>query len=776
MPECLRRSSLLCALLIAVGLTAGPLRAAAQADDLLPPDEAFRFSARVVDGSEAEVRWRIADGYYMYRDKFRFSAEPDLVALGSPQFPPGKIKDDEFFGRVETYRDEVVIRVPIAVPPGTEEITLEALSQGCADAGVCYTPQRSSVRLHLAAASGESAAATDTGGVLSKLRALTSDSEPEFLPVEKAFKVSVRARDAHTLVAEFVPAAGYYLYRDKLDVTTSPGSGVAVKAVELPRGEMKSDPNFGDTEVFHRPVQAVVALERQRSDRQRVSVEARFQGCAEAGLCYPPERKRFDVVLAAFSPPADTSRAEAAPAPQPLADVAPPSAPEPSAAGEPSSEAAPLDESSRVAQILHGGSFWGVVASFFGFGLLLSFTPCVFPMIPILSGIIVGQGHRVSRGQVLLLTGAYIVGMAVTYALAGIAAGLSGTLLSAALQNPWVLGAFAMLFVALALSMFGMYDLQLPTALQSRLSDASNRMRGGTLWGVFAMGVLSALIIGPCVAAPLAGALLYINQTRDAVLGGAGLFAMALGMGVPLLAVGASAGALLPRAGAWMNTVKNFFGVLLLGLAVWIVSALIPTVVQMLLWAGLLICSAIYLHALDPLPHNAPGYRKLWKGMGVIALLVGVALLIGALSGGRDILQPLAGLRSAGSAADSDGAGPQFVRVSSVADLERKLALAAGRPVMLDFYADWCVSCKEMERFTFTDPGVRARMDRMLLLKADVTANSAEDTALLKRFGLFGPPGTIFFDAAGRELPHRVVGFQSAETFAGSLDAVLQAS
>jgi len=770
----MRPSGLVCAVLVAVGLAAHPPRTAAQADDLLPPDEAFRFSARVVDSSQAEVRWRIADGYYMYRDKFRFTAKPELVALGSPQFPAGRMKEDEFFGAVETYRDEVVIRLPITVPAGTQEITLEALSQGCADAGVCYTPQRSSVRLQLAAVSGESATASDAGGVLSKLRALTADAEPEFLPVEQAFKVSVRARDAHSLVAEFVPAPGYYLYRDKLDVTTNAASGVAVKAVELPRGEMKSDPNFGDTEVFHGPVQAVAALERRHAGEQRISVETRFQGCAEAGLCYPPERKRFDVVLAAFGPFADTSRAEAAPARGPPAEAAPP-APEPQAATVASpSPVAPVDESSRVAQILRGGSFWGVVASFFGFGLLLSFTPCVFPMIPILSGIIVGQGHRVSRGHVLLLTGAYVLGMAITYALAGIAAGLSGTLLSTALQNPWVLGAFAVLFVALALSMFGLFDLQLPAALQSRLSDASNRMRGGTLWGVFAMGVLSALIIGPCVAAPLAGALLYINQTRDAILGGTGLFAMALGMGVPLLAVGASAGALLPRAGAWMNTVKSFFGVLLLGLAVWIISPLIPTVVQMLLWAGLLICSAIYLHALDPLPHNASGYRKLWKGVGVIALLVGVALLIGALSGGRDILQPLSGLRTAGSAADSTEAGPQFVKVTSVADLEKKLAVAAGRPVMLDFYADWCVSCKEMERFTFTDARVRARMDRMLLLKADVTANSAEDAALLRRFGLFGPPGTIFFDSVGRELPQRVVGFQPAEKFAGSLDAVLQ--
>ncbi len=325
--------------------------------------------------------------------------------------------------------------------------------------------------------------------------------------------------------------------------------------------------------------------------------------------------------------------------------------------------------------------------------------------------------------------------------------------------------------------MFGFYDLQLPSALQSKLSDTSNKVKGGTFWGVFIMGVLSALIVGPCVAAPLAGALLYINQTRNAVLGGSALFALALGMGVPLLAVGLSAGTLLPRAGAWMQTVKNLFGVMLLALAIWIISPVIPAAVHMLLWAALLIVSAIYLHAIDPLPQNASGFRKLWKGVGVIAVLIGVALLVGALSGGRDILQPLAGLRGAGVAATEAAAHPRFERVRSVAELDQRIAGAAGRPVMLDFYADWCVSCKEMERFTFSDPQVQARMGRMVLLQADVTANADADAELLKRFNLFGPPGILFFGPGGKELEHvRVIGFQPAEKFLGALDAALTGS
>jgi thiol:disulfide interchange protein DsbD len=403
--------------------------------------------------------------------------------------------------------------------------------------------------------------------------------------------------------------------------------------------------------------------------------------------------------------------------------------------------------------------------------VLLSFTPCVLPMVPILSGIIIGQGHKVTRRHALALSGVYVLGMAVTYAAAGVAAGLSGTLLASALQNPWVLGAFALVFVLLSLSMFGFYELQLPAALQSRLTDSSNKMQGGRFSGVFVMGVLSALIVGPCVAAPLAGALLYINQSRDALLGASALFSMALGMGVPLMAVGVSAGTLLPKAGPWMQTVKNFFGVVLLGLAIWIMSPIVPAVLQMLAWAALLICSAVYLHAIDPLPHNASGLRKLWKGVGVIALLVGVALLVGALSGGRDLLQPLSGLRAGGAPATS---GPRFHTVGSIADLDRALGQTGGRPVMLDFYADWCVSCKEMERFTFTDSAVQAQMAKLVLLKADVTANSADDTALLKRFGLFGPPGTIFFDPHGRELESpRVIGFQPADRFRTVLDTVL---
>jgi len=643
---------------------------------------------------------------------------------------------------------------------------------------------RTRVLLAAAEADGDAGPSSAASGALSKLRSLArgAEADEEFLPLDKAFKVDVEVKDEYTLVADFAPASSYYLYRDKIAFALPKESGISIARVALPRGEMKSDPNFGDTEVFHQPFQAVLTLDRKGvTSGQRLQLEARYQGCSEKGLCYPPAKKTFELTLAGVRPASGTASGAGRSAPLAKQGAAPTveteSTPLPArAASDEPAASESLNEASKMTGILKSGRYWLVMASFFGAGLLLSFTPCVLPMVPILSGIIVGQGRRVTRKVAFLLTLTYVVGMAVTYALAGVGAGLSGTLLSNALQNPWVLGAFAALFVALSLSMFGLYELQLPAAFQSRLADTSNKVGGGTLWGVFTMGVLSALIVGPCVAAPLAGALLYINQTRDAFLGGTALFALALGMGVPLLVVGLSAGTLLPKAGAWMQTIKSLFGVMLLGLAIWIISPVIPSTVHMLLWAGLLIVSAMYLHAIDPLPHNASGPHRLWKGVGVIALLIGVALLAGALSGGRDILQPLAGLRAGAAALEVEGQ-PKFERIRSLAELDRRVAQAGGRPVMLDFYADWCVSCKEMERFTFSDRQVRSRMGRMLLLQADVTANADQDQELLKRFGLFGPPGILFFGSDGQEVERaRVIGFQPAGKFVESLDAVLNRS
>jgi thiol:disulfide interchange protein DsbD len=562
--------------------------------------------------------------------------------------------------------------------------------------------------------------------------------KPTFLPADKAFSLEVHSIDQHTLIASFNVTPSYYLYRNKITFNIADGK-TRIARIELPKGETKVDPNFGTLEVYHQSFQTGIVLENVDATKPLV-LNASYQGCSDNGLCYPPIEKTLNIALAQTV----------------------------SAAGPESiSPTVPGNENTQIAKLFKNGSFWLIVSFFFGAGLLLSLTPCVFPMIPILSGIIVGRGHKITHMHAFFLSLAYVLGMAITYAIAGVAAGYSGNLISNALQTPWVLGSFAAVFVVLSLAMFGLYELQLPTALQSKLSDTSNKLHGGHLSGVFAMGALSAIIMGPCVAAPLAGALLYISQTHDAVLGGVALFVLALGMGAPLLLIGTSAGALLPKAGAWMEAVKRFFGVLMLAMAIWIVSPVIAVSVQMLLWAALLIFSAIYLHALDPLPHNAHGLNKLGKGMGILALLLGVAYLIGALSGARDMLRPLGNIVHASVEAP---ATLRFERVKGIAGLDARITQAKGQTVMLDFYADWCVSCKEMERFTFSDPTVQARLKNAVLLQADVTANDADDKALLQRFQIFGPPATLFFDAAGKELSDfRVTGYQDAPQFLQSL-------
>ena len=571
---------------------------------------------------------------------------------------------------------------------------------------------------------------------------LVHGAEPELLEPDKAFRFSARLKDPRSIEVSYQIAPGYYLYRDKFRFVLSP-AGAKPGAAQLPAGAKHRDEFFGEVETYRGNISIVLPFEMAEAGVPAIQLAATSQGCADVGVCYIPHEQKAELKLAALGQGA--TRIDA--------------------------PATLVGEDDRVAALL-GGGFWLAIASFFGFGLLLSFTPCVLPMVPILSGIIIGAGQPVTRTKGLLLAVAYVLGMAITYAIAGVAAGLSGAMLSAVLQNPWVLGAFAAIFTVLALAMFGFYELQLPVALQSRLSSASNRLSGGHGIGVFVMGALSALILGPCVAAPLAGALLYIGQSRDVVLGGSALFAMALGMGVPLLAVGASAGALLPKAGPWMETVKRFFGTLLLAVAIYLVSPFTPLPVQMFLWAVLLIGTAVYLRAIDPLPPDAHGFLRFAKMVGLIALLAGVAYLIGAFSGGRDILQPLSGLRATATGDASHVTA--FQRVGSLPDLDARIRAAAGKPVLLDFYADWCVSCKEMERFTFSDERVKTRFRDIVLLQADVTANSPEHVALLKHFRLFGPPGIIFFDREGREIQGlRVIGFQPADRFVTVLDQAI---
>jgi len=620
-----------------------------------------------------------------------------------------------------------------------------------------------------------------SGGLMSILQRLgmsTDQTEQELLPPDEAFKLSLEVRDNRTLIAHLAPAKDYYLYRDKI-AFESKSEGIHIEQVTLPSGKMKDDQLFGRTEVYYQPLEAVITLRREASAPEQLSLSATYQGCNEPiGVCYAPISKTNEILLPAVKAAIDTvagtisGEAQAA-STDPAVELF-----------QAPGNTAPLfeTESYKIERLFASGNFWLILSGFFGIGVLLAFTPCVFPMLPILSGIIASKGQQMSKTRGFILSLAYVLGMSITYAAAGAAAGLSGAMLSAALQNAWVLGSFALIFTALAFSMFGFYELQMPAFIQNKLVEETSHLKGGQLAGVFGMGALSALIVSPCVAAPLAGALLYISQTRDVILGGSALFVMALGMGIPLLLLGISAGALLPKAGAWMKSIQQFFGVLLLAVAIWLISPVITEVAHMLLWAALLIISAIYLHALDPLPNQASGFSKFLKGIGVIALLTGVALLIGVLSGSRDILQPLgkfnfsatiSSVQPAETALNTGEALP-FKQVKTVAALDELIQQSRGRYVMVDFYADWCISCKEMERFTFTDPQVRKRLENVELVQINVTEGTPDDAELLKRFKLFGPPGILFFDKQGIEIPDiKIIGYLDKKDFVTVLDAIL---
>lgn len=573
--------------------------------------------------------------------------------------------------------------------------------------------------------------------------ALSGDNRGDFLEPDQAFKLAITAHDANTLLADFKVAPGHYLYKQRISFKLKDGTSSSVASTDLPKGDVKQDPTFGETEVYHRPFQVRINIKHATTAPDAITLLATYQGCSEKGLCYAPIRKTLNIALPKTSGKAVESSTEAP---------------------------------DQVKQVLASGKLWLVAVGFFGFGLLLAFTPCVFPMLPILSGIIVGQGAHPSRTHAFYLSLAYTLGMAVTYALAGVAAGLSGHLISNALQNPWALGFGGLIFAVLALSMFDIYELRLPSALETRVAETSNRIKGGKFAGVFAMGALSALLVSPCVAAPLAGALLYIGQTHDVWLGGIALFAMAMGMGMPLLALGLSAGSLLPKAGAWMTAVRNAFGIVMLGMAIWIIAPVVAPAIHMLLWAALLIGSAIFLSALDSLPHHASKARRLGKAIGIMALLAGAAILVGGLAGSRDPLQPLAGLWGKPV---QQASGLPFTRIKNLTELKTVIQTESQaktpRFVMLDFYADWCVSCKEYEHTTFADPRVKQALNHTLLLQADVTENSADDHALLAQFDLYGPPGILFFDRKGQEISTKIVGYQPADQFLVSLNQVFSA-
>ena len=747
-------------------ICAGALAAQAQAQSATV-DRAYGLSVDAA-ADKLQFTWNIDQGHFLFRNKFRFRVDTPGVILGAPRLPPAQVIADDFLGDIEVYTERVVVDVPLSfVGAPAPAIDVRVVAQGCALGGDCSPPFTEELRIEVPAtatgaaprSSPAAAAESSAGAVLNPLAALMelgqsiggTIGEVEFLDPDVAYQLRTEVEDVDTIVAHWQIADGYYLYRDKFRFTLADGSDVALGSPELPAGKTKIDEYFGKMEVYYHDVLARLPIERGAGGATTVTLDVVYQGCADAGLCYPPITKRVNLNLPVSHGTGPSDRV-----PDPVQPSIEPAAP----------ANIELPEQDRIARSLASGSAWLVLLSFFGLGLLLTFTPCVFPMIPILSSIIVSQGDDIGTRKAFALSLTYVLAMAATYTTAGVLAGTFGANLQAAFQNPWILTTFSIVFVLLALSMFGFYDLQIPAGWQAKLARASGRQQGGTFVGVAIMGFLSALIVGPCVAAPLAGALIYIGQTGDAVLGGMALFALSMGMGAPVLLVGTSVGKLLPRAGPWMEPVKAVFGVLLLGVAIYLVERMVPEWIALLLWGALLIVAAIYLGALDTVAAESSGWRRFRKGAGLVMLIYGVLLVVGGSGGGNDVWQPLKGLASGPAGEGREGLVFQRVKGSRGLDAALRVATAQGRPVMLDYYADWCVSCKEMERYTFSDAGVQAALGDTLLLQTDVTANDAEDQELLKRFSLFGPPAILFFGPDGKERPnYRVVGYMKAQRF-----------
>ena len=714
------------------------LPAAAQDEDVLRPEAAYRYAAADT-GDAIEVDWAVEDGYYLYRNKMSYASGSDAVVFGAPEMPEGERHEDEFFGVQQIYRGRFFVRIPYTVAgelPDSIDVIIK--SQGCADIGLCYPPQVWTEPVKLIARA-------DTGGKIDFGATFGSigGANADFLPVDEAFQPILNAIDGNTVEVAIRVTDGYYLYKDKISVRAVSDVAQAGR-LELPAGEMKTDQYFGEMEVYHGDVFGDLSIARATPEAMNLDLEIRYQGCADGGICYPPVTRTLSVSLPAASAVSALTAVNTA-------------------------TAAPVSEQARLAQIISGSSLWVVLATFFGAGLLLAFTPCVLPMVPILSGIIAGEGKNVSASRGFWLAASYVMGMALVYTAAGVGAAAAGLQLQAALNQPWVLALFSSLFVVLALGMFGMYDLQMPSAIQSRLAGISSNQKSGTAIGAFIMGALSSLIVTACVAPALVAALTVMAQTGDMIRGGGALFAMSIGMGAPLLAVGAAQGKLLPRAGAWMIAVKNAFGFMMLGLAIWMMSRVLPGEVTLALWGVLVFMSGVYMGGLTTLTAESTGRQKFGKGAGLLAVIYGAVLLVGSLAGSNSMLRPLEGLNVGGGEVAAAHRGLEFRRIKTVDDLDTALAQAAagGKTAMLDFYADWCVSCIEMEEFTFTDAEVQTALADTVLLQADVTANDEADQALLNRFGVFGPPTIIFFGADGSQRQgYEVVGYMKAKDFA----------
>jgi thiol:disulfide interchange protein DsbD len=733
-------------------------------EEPLMPDQAFALSTKVIDANTVRAEWIIADKYYMYRNKFKFNSKTDGIAVKPGVYPKGEIHEDEFFGKVETYRGKVAIDIPLDRTGGAKTLVMDITSQGCADMGICYPPQKQTVSFTLPAVAAASTPTKPTSS-FNPLQTLKSfgnslgliDSNTEFLPPEQAYTFTAEALDGNTIRAHWEIVDDVYLYRDKFKFELKDANGITLGTPTLPEGKVKVDEFFGKMEVYYHEVTIDIPLTRTNLDPADVILVAKSQGCADAGFCYPPLTQEMPVSL-----PAASATTGATTGTTTGADT-----------GDDSDDS---NEENR--------GFIGNLLFAFGIGLLLTFTPCVLPMIPILVGAIVGQsGEAPSKMRAGILSGSYVMGTAVTYSVAGWLAGASGQQLQAYTQNVWAIGFVAAILVVLSLSMFGFFQLQMPSFVQSMLQTKSQNVKGGSMAGTFFLGLVSALIVGACVTPLLMLVLGIAIQAGDPVLGASMMFAMAMGMGVVLVMVGVGAGHLLPKAGMWMDTIKYIFGALLIGVAIYLLTPL-QAVPVLLLWGIFFIVCGVYMGATQNIPEGSSNWRYLWKGLGIVVLIWGVLALVGSVFGNRDVMQPMDMSHmnfgsSQGVVAQGATVEPHdlFIQLHNTDDLDRELAKAkgAGKAVILDYYATWCTDCRRMEKATFSNPQVQKIFrEKFVLLQVDVEdPNNAKTEAIKKRYKVFGPPAMLFFDKDGKMRKDlNFYGFREPDEFIAILNKI----
>ncbi len=732
--------------------------------DFLPPEQAFAIQPSKVetsaDGNQVIISWKIADGYYVYRDKVSFTANDDGLSLGEVKLSPSETKKDPYFGEIQIYKKKFSATIPFnSAKKEGELLFLTAKSQGCAAGGICYPPLKQPVSFtqKKVIAVKETTAAPSLNS-LAQLGNTVNNENDEVLSIDDAFQFSLSVDKNNQLSALWSIADKHYLYRNKIKFELIEGNGFTLDQPDLPAGKAKHDDYLGDYEAYYHDLNINIPISGSGDNSQPLAVKVIYQGCSEAGICYPKVTKNIELDISSVS-----------------GNIAITS---PVTAITQTKKVGMQSEQDALAGMLSSENTLLALFTFFLIGLGLAFTPCVFPMIPILSGIIAGQGDKAGNNA-FIMSVVYVLSMAVVYTLVGVVAGVSGNNIQIIFQNPWVLGGFSLIFVLLALSMFGFYELQLPSSVQSKISEMSNKQEGGTLIGVAIMGVLSALIVGPCMAPPLMGILLFISQTGDPLLGGSALFVMSLGMGIPLIIIGTSAGKLMPRAGVWMDTVKAVFGVAMLGIAIWMLERVLPEIIIMWFWAVLIFASGIYMGALTPINNTTTGWSRLWKAFGLILMLYASLLIIGASSGNSNYLQPLKGYTQSAGAANTTAQHLRFEKIKSLADLEHKLAMAKeqNKAVMLDFYADWCTYCKSMENTTFKSAEVLAAVDGFIVLQANVTDMDDTDKELLKSFQIPAPPAILFFSpGSGENRNFRVVGYKDGADFSRHINSFRNSS